>query len=342
VTLRMTAIIAGAIGLLMVIAGLAATSQRADREVTTSATLDTAVVVIEADVVALQGLERITVTSDGSITAHTARAVDATAWLKKQPATYVTGYQGWDALATRTESRVVVPTLDPSASASASASPSPAAPAPASPSASPSATASPDDAGAQAPVADYGSTDDWRASWKGVHQLSVEVPVLNPGETFVAYSNDGADLNQVQFTSLRQVNDGWVSPLLWIGAALTGLGALAALSGLIDTRPAQAKAEAWVRGRSVKHEKTVRPGSRRERRLAGSTVPPATLDDGIGKEDEDLLTTHEWDVPAVAPAAVTDAPQTTDAQEKTETPKRTRSSKKETPAASTKEEGGAL
>ena len=101
-----------------------------------------------------------------------------------------------------------------------------------------------------------------------------------PGEVLVVYAEDGSNLDSVEFKASRQVNDGWINPLIWIGAVLALLGVVAVLSGLIDTRPVQERAESWLRGRSKRgDEKEIRPGSRRERRLAGSSLPDVVLDD---------------------------------------------------------------
>jgi hypothetical protein len=261
----------------MLIAGLVANGARPDPEVVTKASVNTPVVVVGPEVIALQGLEQIAVNAKGGIEAHTARAVDAASWLKRHSATYVTGYAGWNGLATRTESRVVPP------SPSSSASPSPSAAPTASPATSPSpaptasATAQPVDTKA---TADYGSTDDWRSSWRGVNRVSLAAGSVAPGEVLVVYTADGSNVGSVEFSAVRQVNDGWINPLIWIGGVLALLGAVAALSGLIDTRPVQERAESWLRGRSkIGSEKSVRPGSRRERRLAGSSLPDVVLDE---------------------------------------------------------------
>jgi hypothetical protein len=292
VTLRTTAIIAGVLGLLMLIAGLVANDARPDREVVTTASLKTPVVVIGPEVIALQGLDRIAVNAKGGIEAHTARAVDAASWLKRHSATHVTGYAGWDGLATRTEIRMIAPSPSPSPSASPAPTPTPSP----SPSPTDSATAQPGDTTASA---DYGSTDDWRSSWRGFNRVSLAVGAVPPGEVLVAYAADGSNLDSVEFTAARQVNDGWINPLIWIGAVLAVLGAVAVLSGLIDTRPAQERAESWLRGRSKNSdENTIRPGSRRERRLAGSALPEVVLDDGgsPGPRHDDPIATHETDV----------------------------------------------
>lgn len=276
-TLRTTAIIAGVLGLLMLIAGLVANNVRPDREVVTKASIDTPVLVVGPEVIALEGLDRIAVNAKGGIEAHTARAIDASTWLKSHSATYVTGYAGWDGLATRTESGVVPASPSPSPSPSVSASPK-ATPTPA-PSPAPSASATPQP-GDPAATADYGSTDDWRSSWRGVNRVSLAAGAVAPGEVLVVYSDDGSNLGSLEFSAIRQVNDGWISPLIWIGGVLALLGAAAALSGLIDARPVQERAESWLRGRSkIGDGDSVRPGSRRERRLAGSALPEVLLDE---------------------------------------------------------------
>jgi hypothetical protein len=281
----------------MFIAGLVANDARPDREVVTTATLDTPVVVLGPEVVALQGLTRIAITADGEIEAHEARDVDADAWLKRHSATYVTGFAGWDALETRTESRVVLPSEEPSPS------PSPDATSDPSPSPTPSETAATPTPAAE-PEVDNGATDHWRSTWRGVDRVSIASNAIAPGDTIVVFTADGSNLTNVQFTAVRQVNDGWINPLIWIGGALGALGALAVLSGLIDTRPAQAKVEAWMRGRAkVGAEPSPRPGSRRERRLAGSTLPAADLaeDSLSGPAGSAHLTTHAWDVEPETP-----------------------------------------
>ncbi|NTV38559.1 MAG: hypothetical protein HGA51_01175 [Demequinaceae bacterium] len=271
-TLRTTAIIAGALGLLMLIAGLLANNARPDREVLTTASLETPVVVVGPEIIALQGLDRISVDAKGGIEAHTARPADASGWLKQYSATYVTGYAGWDALATRMESRVVLESPSPSPSPSPSGAPTSPSPVP--------TDAATTDQGDAAVSADYGSADDWRSSWRGVNRVSLAVGAIAPGEYLVVYAADGSNLKNVQFSAVRQINDGWIDPLMWIGAMLAVLGAVAALSGLVDTRPVQARAEGWLRGRSrIAAGDSIRPGSRRERRLAGSSLPDVLLDD---------------------------------------------------------------
>ncbi|WP_291377502.1 hypothetical protein [Demequina sp.] len=283
-TLRTTAIIAGALGLLMMIAGLIAQGMRPEHSVVTQATLDTPVVVLAPEVLALPELQRLAVTADGGVEAHAGRPVDAVAWLGEHSATYITGYESWDILTTRTASRITADVESPSPSASAE----PTASAEPSPSASPSP--SPDEAGADAPeeVYDYGSGDLWRQNWAGVDRVSVAVSAVPPGEYFVVNSVDGSNLGAIEISAERQVNDAWISPLTWIGAALTALGLLAVLSALVDLRPLQERVESWTTKRSrIATGEDVKPGSRRERRLAGSTLPDVDLDENDEKDHKD-------------------------------------------------------
>ena len=273
-TLRTTAIIAGALGLLMLIAGLIAQAVRPEHAVVTQATLGTPVVVLGPEVLALEELQRLAVTADGGIEAHSARPVDAEAWLGEHSATFITGYASWDELTTRTASRIVPESPSPSPSASPPAEVA-ATPGP-SPSPSPDAVA--DDA--EEEVFDYGSPDVWRQNWAGEGRVSVAMSAISPGEYFVVHSVDSSDLGVLEISAERQVNDAWISPLMWIGTALAVLGVLAVLSGIIDVRPLQERVESWTTKRSrIAAGEEARPGSRRERRLAGSTLPEVDLEE---------------------------------------------------------------
>jgi len=280
VTLRTTAIIAGALGLLMLIAGLIAQAARPEHAVVTQATLGTPVVVLGPEVLALPELRRLAVTSDGGVEAHTARPVDAQAWLGDYSATFITGYTSWEELTTRTASRIAPespaasasPSAEGTAAAESSPSPSPT------PSPSPAAESAADDVEEEA--FDYGSDDLWRQNWAGVGRVSVALPAVSPGEYFVVHSVDGSDLGAIEISAERQVNDAWISPLIWIGIALAVLGVLAVLSAIIDVRPLQERIESWTTRRSrVATEDDAKPGSRRERRLAGSTLPDVDLEE---------------------------------------------------------------
>ncbi len=313
-TLRTTAVIAGVLGLLMLIAGLIANATRADREVMTQATLDTPVVVLGPDVLALPGIERIAVTGDGPLAANTARPVDADAWLKNFTATYVLGYDSWESLDTRTAARVVVeaPSEDASPSPEATDEATDETAASASPSSEPSSVPEP---------VDYGSTDVWRATWNGEDRVAVTGSRLAAGETLVIYSVAGDNLGSVEFYAERNVNDGWISPLIWIGAALAIVGAFAFASGIVDVRPLQARVEGWRRARGGAVAEQPKPGSRRERRLAGSTLPEVSLDEPRDEAFEAALkaqresATGEQPHVASATRGAEPAPEARDAEE---------------------------
>lgn len=287
-TLRTTAIIAGVLGLVMFLTGVIASAVRDDREVVTQQSLDTPVVVLGPEVLALPGIERIAINGAGALDANTARPVDAEAWLKRHSATYVLGYVDWDELATRTGTRITTPSVAPSPSPDPSGAPTDdAAAADAATTdaatdaagdgeASPSPAPSADEA---EQLYDYGSNDLWRHSWRGESRVVVTGATVAAGETLVVFDETGDNLESVEFYAVRDVNDEWISPMMWVGGALALLGVVAALSGLVDIRPIQARVETWQRKRSGVAANPPRPGSRRERRLAGSTLPEVLLDE---------------------------------------------------------------
>lgn len=277
-TLRTTAVIAGALGLLMLIAGLIAQAVSPAHAVVTEQTLDTPVVVLGPEVLALPELQRLAVTADGGVEAHSARPVDAEAWLLQYSATYVTGYATWEEFTTRTASRIVASSATPSASAS----PSPSATAAATPTAEASPSPSPEatEAVPAEESFDYGSGDLWRHNWAGVGRVSIAVTAVSPGEYLVVNSVDGSNLRVLEISADRQVNDAWISPLTWIGVALAVLGLLAVLSAIIDVRPLQERVESWTTKRSrIATGEDPKAGSRRERRLAGSSLPDVDLEE---------------------------------------------------------------
>ena len=286
-TLRTTAIIAGVLGLVMFLTGWVASAVRDDREVVTRESLDTPVVVLGPEVLALPGIERIAINGSGALDANTARPVDAEAWLKRHSATYVLGYENWDDLATRTGTRITTPSVAPSPSAAPTADAATADAATAETTtedaASPSPAQDADDSGVSEADAetlyDYGSNDLWRHSWRGESRLVVTGATVAAGETLVVFDETGDKLESVEFYAVRDVNDEWIGPMMWVGGALAVLGVVAALSALIDIRPIQARVETWQRKRSGAAATPPRPGSRRERRLAGSTLPEVLLDE---------------------------------------------------------------
>ena len=275
-TLRTTAIIAGVLGLVMFLTGAIASAVRDEREVVTQQSLDTPVVVLGPEVLALPGIERIAINGTGALDANTARPVDAEAWLKRYSATYVLGYVDWDELATRTGTRITTPSVVPSPSPAADADTADETTSP-----SPSPSPAPGAQDTETPY-DYGSNDVWRHSWRGESRVVVTGATIAQGETLVVLDESGDNLESVEFYAVRDVNDEWISPMMWVGGALALLGVVAALSGLFDIRPIQARIETWQRKRSGVAATPPRPGSRRERRLAGSTLPEVLLDTDTG------------------------------------------------------------
>jgi cell division septation protein DedD len=286
VTLRTTAIIAGALGLLMLITGWVSGALRADRDVVATANPNASIIVVGPDVLALAGLERIVVTGEGDLEAHTARPADLELWLESREAIAMTGFETWEELGTvdaasleltpdpATANPSASASASPSASASASASPSP------SPTAQPTASPAPTEGASEGEtpiVVNYGAGDIWRESYAGVDRLAVTGTKIAAGEALVLFSADGSEVASVEFYAERNVNDAWIAPLTWIGAALAALGVFAFLSGVIDTRPAQERLERFMRSRRGLTDSGPRPGSRRERRIAGATLPEVSI-----------------------------------------------------------------
>lgn len=274
-SLRTTALIAGVIGVLLLIAGLVADAQRPARDVQPTAAVDTAVVVYEPAMIAFVGEDRLAVSGDGDITALTARPADAEAWLAEHAVTVVTGLPDWEQLSTST-AEPVEPSPSPSASPSASA-------AEAEPSPSPSPSASD---GAQAEEAEpvdlieATSQDHWRERWNGTDRLSINAAQVPAGETLVIVSRDGSPLTSTDIAVTRDVQDGWITPLIWWGAFLTLVGVVALVLRFIDLRPAQARSEEWIAKRQrVGEDDDPEPGSRRARREAGEHLPETSLDE---------------------------------------------------------------
>lgn len=281
-SVRTTALVAGVIGVLLLAAGLIAESQRPPRDVTATASVDTAVVVYEAEMIAFAGESRIGVSGDGPIHAVSARPADADAWLAEREATQVTGLPDWESLATGAfEPADVAASPSPSASPSASASAEPEEES--SPSPSPSEGA--EDAAEPEPVdiLAESSQDHWRADWRGAGRLSILASDVPPGETLVIVSTDGSALTDTDLALTRDVDDGWITPLIWWGAFLVAVGLIALVLRFIDLRPAQAKGEEWMakRQRAGDEDQGMGLGTRRARRARGEHLPETTLDDDV-------------------------------------------------------------
>lgn len=283
-TLRTAALAAGVLGVLLLITGLIADAQRPPRDVVATAEVDTSVVVYSPAMIEFAAQSRLGVSGSGDIVALTARPADANAWLAERDATAITGLPEWETLSTAPY-EPTEPEASPTASPTTSASPSTSASASPSESASPSADASPSaspsaDAEAEAAVdvLEETSSDHWREQWNGADRVAVLASDVPEGETLIITSRDGSPLEQADLRLTREVNDGWITPLIWWGAALTLIGLIALILRFVDLRPAQAKVESWRAGRTVS-EDTSEPGTRRARRESGEHLPEASLDE---------------------------------------------------------------
>lgn len=289
-SLRTTALVAGVIGVLLLVTGLVADAQRPPREVTPDAAVNTAVVVYEPAMLAFAGDNRIGVSGDGPILGLTARPADAEAWLADHTVTYVTEMLDWETLATTSAEPVA-----PSPSASPSASPSDE------PSPSPSASDGADEEEAEpVDIVAETSQDHWRDEFRGTDRLSIKASDVVPGEVLVIVSTEDTPLTATDLTQTRDVQDGWITPLIWWGAFLTLVGVVALVLRFIDFRPAQAKGEEWINKRQrVSDGDEPAPGSRRARREAGEHLPEASLD------EEAVVSARSVDSasPASAPSA---------------------------------------
>lgn len=302
-SLRTTGLIAGVIGVILLVVGFVADSVRPSTDVVATASVNTAVVVYQPDFLTVSPDGNLTFEGDGDIVAYTARPIDAEAWLTEVNYTEVTGLPDWEVLGTRAVTVAPpAPSPSPSPSPDASAStkpsdtpaaskasvkkttPSPPADKKATPSPSPSPSASPVPVAAPTVtdpfVATEGrSTDMWRDAYTGTGQLDIAVSDVPEGLTLVAMSADGSPLTATSVSLTRVVNDDWITPLLWWGAILVLAGLAALIVLFIDLRPAQARGESWMASRNTESKDDAAAGSRRFRRSAGAAIPTASLDD---------------------------------------------------------------
>lgn len=294
-SLRTTALVAGVIGALLLAVGLIADSQRPPTDVVAVAKVDTPIVTYEPEMLTFVGDSRMGFTADGPIEAVSARPADAVAWLETRDATRVTGLPDWDSLAVTTEPLEVPedPAPSPDPSASPAASPTAEATPTSSPEASPtpSATTSPEageegDEGAQTQepevnLLSQSSQDHWRERWNGDGRLAIQGAAVPAGEMLVVVSTNGSPITQTDLSLVREVDDGWITPLIWWGAFLLTAGVIAFVLRLVDVRPVQARSEEWraKRQRAAEDEPEPEPGSRRARRAAGDVLPEPRLDE---------------------------------------------------------------
>lgn len=94
--MRAGAVLSGAVGLAAVAAGFVGVAVTPDAEVTVSSALDTPVVVIPPRVLALDGLQDVTIEATAVLDTSTARPVDAFAWIRGARSSVVQGLASWD------------------------------------------------------------------------------------------------------------------------------------------------------------------------------------------------------------------------------------------------------
>lgn len=281
-TVRTAALAAGVLGVLLLIAGLIADAQRPPRDVVATAEVDTPVVVYSPEMIEFADQSTLAVAGEGDLVALTARPADADAWLAQREATEVTGLPEWETLSVAPYEPAepdtsASPTASPSASASPSEEPSP--------SPSPSGDEATEDAEPVDILAET-SADHWREQWNGQDRVAVSAAEVPAGETLVIVSRDGSPLTQTDLRLSREVNDGWITPLIWWGVGLTVIGLIALIFRFIDTRPVQAKLESRRAARNGEPESDLDPESRRARRENGQLLPDASLDDEESRTQE--------------------------------------------------------
>lgn len=291
-TLRTTGLIAGVIGVILLMVGFIANSVRPPDAVVAHADVDTSVVVYQSDFMTISPEGQISVEGAGDIVAYTARPADAEVWLSEVDYTEVTSLPDWEILGTRD---VAIPSPspspEPSGSASPSASPSKSAsksPSPeASPSTSGSASPSPAPSATEEFVSPDGrSTDIWRDSFGGTDRVEIPVQSVPDGLTLIVMSVDQSPLTGTDLSLTRVINDEWITPLLWWGAVLVVAGIIALIVLFLDLRPAQSRGETWIASRKSDAKSDARPGSRRSRRAAGAAIPEASLDEPAPASDD--------------------------------------------------------
>ena len=279
-TLRTAGLIAGVIGvILLLVAGVAQLVKPAP-EANPTTNVSATVVVVPPEVIALSPDGDFTFTGTGTMASHTARTQDVSAWTASRTFVTVTGLTDWEILSTTT----VEPSPSPSPSASGSPSPS-ASPtkAPAkTPAPSPSASASPSGTASGSPSptptvapTPLGSQDIWRETESKSATFKVAAASVPVGLSLVVESLGDGTVDSVSLHLPRTVDDAWISQVMWWGIGLALLGLIALIALFIDVRPAQSKGEEWLASRAAvgSGKKEPKPGSRREKRAAGAAIP---------------------------------------------------------------------
>jgi len=117
------------------------------------------------------------------------------------------------------------------------------------------------------------SGDIWRQSWEGAAPMTLSVAEVPPGLGLVVQAAGGGVIDTIELRFEREVNDGWISPMLVAGTVLTAIGLLAAIFRLVDIRPLQERMETRraekARTRKAKDDAHDLAGTRRSRRLKG-------------------------------------------------------------------------
>lgn len=278
-TLRTAALIAGAVGLILLAVGFVANAVKPSTDVTPAAAVSAEVLVIPPEVLALAPDGVVTVSGSGELVARTGRTVDVDAWGASRTSVTVTGFADWETLSTTLQEPRVVPSPTPSPSPEPSGSASPSASASHSPSATPSATPQATASAEPTPQASAGMDDIWRASSEAASTYTVAVANVPTGLPVVVEATGTGSVTQAQISTTREVDDAWISQVMAWGVALSAVGLVALLLLLVDVRPAQSKGEAWVAGRTAigTGKEPPKPGSRRARREAGQAMPVAML-----------------------------------------------------------------
>ena len=217
-TLRTAGLIAGVIGvILLLVAGVAQLVKPAP-EANPAANVGATVVVIPPEVIALSPDGKFTFTGSDDLAAHTARTQDVAAWTASRTAVTVTGLADWESLTVTTAEPTAGPSASPSPSASGaspSATPSASPAKSPSPSASPSASASgsPSPTPSVAPTP-LGSQDIWRNTDTTSATFKVNAASVPAGLSLVVESLGGGTVDSVSLHLPRTIDDAWITATL--------------------------------------------------------------------------------------------------------------------------------
>jgi len=323
VTLRTAGLIAGVLGVILLVVGAVANSVKPAAIGSPSASLDTTVLVVPPEVLAISPDAVLTVSTSGAYATHIARTQDVDAWATGRSAVVITGISDWEKLTIGSKPGEPSPSPSPSGSSGTTSSASPSASASVSP--SPSASSTPAAAPSASPSPSVGPTplgsqDIWRETAQSDAAYTIETAKIPVGLTLVVEGLGDTKLTNASITVPRTIDDDWITQLLWWGAALAVLGLIALIALFIDVRPAQTKGEEWLAYRSGvgSGKGEARPGSRRARREAGAAIPvveiPAEPATGsipvVAEEPSDTAPIDTAPTPMVAVARPGQSPQT--------------------------------